>query len=128
MRLLLDTCALLWLTAEPNNLSSDAIEAIEHPGAKIHVSDASVWELCLKWQSGKIQLPQPPRTWIEAQRNIWLFDSVQIEKEHLYRTSELPTHHRDPFDRMLVAQAIEERLQIITPDAEIKKYPVAGIW
>ena len=128
MRLLLDTCALLWLTSEPENLGPGAIESIEHAGSKLHVSDASIWELCLKWQNGKLQLPQPPRNWIEAQRNIWRFESVQIEKAHLYRTSELPSHHRDPFDRLLIAQAIEEGLQIVTSDAEIRKYPVAVIW
>ncbi|MCW5867665.1 MAG: type II toxin-antitoxin system VapC family toxin [Candidatus Eremiobacteraeota bacterium] len=128
MKYLLDTCVLIWLTSDPEHLSAAAVQALEDPSARLFVSDASVWELCLKWQSGKMQLPQPPRNWVEDQQKIWSLETAKIERAHLYRMSELPEHHRDPFDRLLIAQAIESGLHILTPDAQIRKYPVAIIW
>jgi PIN domain nuclease of toxin-antitoxin system len=92
------------------------------------LSDASVWEMCLKWQLGKIELPSPPRRWIEEQAEIWKLERLSVERSHLYRTSELELIHKDPFDRLLVAQAIEAGLVIVTPDASIARYPVSVHW
>lgn len=92
------------------------------------LSDTSVWEICLKWQAGKLRLPTTPRMWIEDQARLWKLERLRIAPEALYRTSELPDLHRDPFDRLLVAQAISEGLSIATPDPAIRAYPVATIW
>ena len=128
LRLLLDTCAFLWLAAAPGNLGGGAASVIDSSDSELFLSDVSVWEICLKWQAGKILLPAPPRLWVEEQRQTWRLASIPIERTHLYRVVELPHHHRDPFDRLLVAQAIERGLTIATPDAEVAKYPVAVIW
>lgn len=128
LRLLLDTCAWIWLVSEPARLGAEVARAIDDPSSEIHLSDSSVWELCLKWQAGKIQLPQPPSLWVEEQSRTWGVKALSIERRHLYRVSELPAHHRDPFDRLLIAQAIEERLILATPDANFRSYPVAVLW
>jgi PIN domain nuclease of toxin-antitoxin system len=126
--LLLDTCTFLWLAAEPKSLSKAARTAIDANDALLFVSDASVWEICLKWTAGKIQLPAPPRRWLTEQLTTWRVDRVPLEHEHLFRATELPPVHKDPFDRLLVAQAIEHGLSIVTPDPLIRAYPVAVVW
>lgn len=126
--MLLDTCTFVWLASEPGNLGEKARDVLDEPGAEIVLSDVSVWEICMKWQAGKLGLPEPPRVWIEDQRRVWNLARAPIEAEHLYRSTELPAHHRDPFDRILVAQAIAESFTIVTPDAAIRAYPVAVIW
>lgn len=128
LKLLLDTCTLLWLTAEPAKLTPAVASAIDATASELLFSDCSVWELCLKWEAGKLRLPQPPRTWVEEQMRRWHLAGLAIERHHLYRLSELPAHHRDPFDRLLVAQAIEGGMTIVTPDEPIRLYPVATLW
>ncbi|HEY6463885.1 MAG TPA: type II toxin-antitoxin system VapC family toxin [Polyangiaceae bacterium] len=128
MDLLLDTCAIVWLAAEPGRLSKKARTAIDAGDARLFASDASTWEICLKWQSKKLTLPAPPRRWIVEQARAWQTTRLPLEPEHLYRSSELPPFHRDPFDRLLVAQAIEGDLTIVTPDPAIHAYPVAVLW
>lgn len=128
MRLLLDTCTLVWLASEPNRLSAPARRRLDEAGAELVLSDASVWEICLMWQAGKLTLPEPPRRWIEQQRRTWELDRLPMQPEHLYRSTELPVHHRDPFDRILVSQAIVEDLTVVTPDQAFAAYPVAVLW
>jgi PIN domain nuclease of toxin-antitoxin system len=126
--LLLDTCTLLWLAASPRLLSRAARAALDAPHARLFVSDASIWEVCLKWQAGKLQLPTPPRRWMIEQLGLWHLDRLALEPEHYYRTTELAPIHRDPFDRLLVAQAMVRDLTIVTPDPAIRAYPVAVLW
>jgi len=128
LKLLLDTCAFIWLVSTPAQLSQPAVAAIESPATELFLSDCSVWEICLKWEAGKLQLPKPPRLWIEEQRSLWRLGAVPIGRFHLYRVSELAAHHRDPFDRLIVAQAIEEGMTVVTPDLWIARYPVAILW
>ena len=128
MRLLLDTCTFLWLTAEPQRLGPRARRAIDARDAGLVLSDASVWEVCLKWQAGKLALPLPPRRWFGEQALRWRVERLPMAAEHLYRATELPPLHRDPFDRLLVAQAIERDLTLVTPDPAIRAYSVAVLW
>jgi PIN domain nuclease of toxin-antitoxin system len=125
--LLLDTCTLIWLTSSPDQISPAARAAIDSE-EKIAISDVSVWEISLKWQAGKIELPTPPRLWIATQSDAWMFDEWAIEREDLFRAAELPNVHRDPFDRLLIAQAIIRNARIVSPDPAIRKYPVGTIW
>lgn len=125
--LLLDTCTLVWLASDPERLGA-AARAVLDSDSNLLVSDASTWELCLKWQAKKIRLPSPPRTWVVEQLRAWQLQRVCIEPEHLFRTVELPEHHRDPFDRLLVAQALTLSATIVTPDPAIHRYPVAVVW
>lgn len=76
----------------------------------------------------KIRLPDPPRIWIETQADIWRIEHVAIDRAIIYRSSELATVHGDPFDRLIIATAIEHGMRIVTPDPEIAKYPVSVIW
>ena len=128
MRYLLDTCSFIWLCAEPEKLSATASGIIDSEGNDVMLSDVSVLEIALKWSAGKIELPAPPRQWLERQISEWSLSSVRIAREDIYRTSELPDHHRDPFDRLLVAVALGSSSTIITPDKAIHAYPVACAW
>lgn len=125
--LLLDTCTVIWLASMPSRLSEPAKQALEAE-SDLCLSDASVWEICLKWQAKKIELPMPPRAWISEQVRTWQLQRIPIEVDHLYRTVELPALHRDPFDRLLAAQVIALDSCIVTPDPAIRQYPVAVIW
>ena len=127
MRVLLDTCTLLWLTADPGRLGPQIAKVLEDP-SQVLLSDCSVWEICLKWQAKKLFLPGPPRNWVAQQKQIWQLSSLSIQSNHLFSSSELPDHHRDPFDRLLVSQAIAENVPIATPDPWIQKYAVATLW
>ncbi|MEW6277265.1 MAG: type II toxin-antitoxin system VapC family toxin [Candidatus Eremiobacterota bacterium] len=128
MKLLLDTCTLLWMAGAPDQLGQTVRQAIDRPETELWVSDCSVWEICLKWEAGKLTLPLPPRSWVEQQRRAWTWNALPIARSHIFRVSELPLHHRDPFDRLLVAQAIEEEMVLATPDPRIARYPVAVCW
>ena len=128
MRCLLDTCTLIWLAAEPSMLSKRAADTLSAPGTTILVSDISALELTLKWQAGKIELPEPPRQWVEHQLRSWRTNDVPLSREVIYRASELPLHHKDPFDRLLIASALVHDAAIVTPDELIRAYPVAVLW
>jgi PIN domain nuclease of toxin-antitoxin system len=125
--LLLDTCTFIWLASEASRLSAVAVRALDAE-SDLFLSDVSIWEICLKWQSKKIELPSPPRTWVSEQARTWSLDSLPIIAEHLYRSIELPDLHRDPFDRLLVSQALTRGATIVTPDPAIHQYPVAVVW
>lgn len=128
MNLLLDTCTFIWLTSSPDRLSDDARIALEAERVNLILSDVSVWEICTKWQAKKLGLPAPPRMWIEGQASLWQLTRLPIKATALYRSTELPDVHRDPFDRLLVSQAIDESLTLLTPDEWIHKYPVTVLW
>ena len=128
MTLLLDTCTFIWLTSEPDRLGPAARRALDVDGAAIALSQVSVLDLSLTWHAGKLRLPAPPRTWIPGQIERWELRSLALEDSHLYRATELPDHHRDPFDRLLVAQGIEEGASLVSPDPWIHRYPVQVIW
>ena len=125
---ILDTCTFIWLCAEPIRLSKTVRVAIDAGDTDLVLCDASVLEIALKWQAGKITLPEPPRVWVEHQCRIWSIGSLPISREHVYRTVELPEHHRDPFDRLLIAAALVEGATILTPDPAIQRYPVSWCW
>ena len=128
MILLLDTCTLLWLTQEPDRLSDESRRAIGDWDNELLVSHASIWELALKTLAGKLSFATPLRRWLAEQREAWRFDYLQITDEHILRTLEIERHHPDPFDRLLVAQAMEANLPIVTPDPAIARYPVQVVW
>lgn len=126
--LLLDTCTLLWLAAEPKKISNAARRAIDDERNALLVSDVTALEITLKWSAKKLVLPTPPRLWIESQLALWAIASVALRRDDVYRAAELAEHHRDPFDRLLVAQALARNLTVVTPDAAIAAYPVATMW
>jgi len=117
---LLDTHTLLWWLAERSRLSADARLAITDAGNSIFVSAGSVWEIEIKSAAGKLRTPND----LEEQISENGFKPLPISFAHARRAAHLPRHHADPFDRLLVAQAVEERLTIITRDSAIPKYAV----
>ena len=125
---LLDTCTFIWLCAESERLSEVARGAIDAPEASLFLSDASVLEIAVKWSAGKLDLPDPPRHWIEAQTSAWALNVQPVDRAAIYRAAELPQHHRDPFDRLLVAAALNLNDTILTPDKAIHQYPVSYRW
>ena len=125
---LLDTCTFLWLCSRPGGLSSTAKKLIGASEARLLFCDASVLEITLKWSAGKIVLPEPPRLWVAQQSATWDVESLPLSREDMFRASELPNHHRDPFDRLIVAAALRAGATILTPDAAIHRYPVSWRW
>jgi len=125
---LLDTCTLIWLTQEAERLSQRARTVIEDPSSELLASHVSVLEMVLKVQAGKLAFPAPLRRWLADQRSAWGFDYLRLDLEHLLRVEEIERIHSDPFDRLLVSQAIVENVGILTPDPWIARYPVQVIW
>lgn len=128
MRLLLDTCTLIWLAASPRRITKPAAAVLDDAGNTLLVSHASLWEIFNKCASGKLVLPSQPRRWVTDQLAARGVDECPIDRPSLDRMSELPLHHRDPFDRMLCAQALVHGLTIVTPDAAFDPYGVRRIW
>lgn len=127
MRLLLDTCTFLWL-AGGSSLPPAAAAAIRDPGNDVFLSAASVWEIVVKHATGKLPLPEPPDRLIPTERRLRGITSLSIDEESVLQGVRLPPLHRDPFDRMLVAQAIAHGLAVVTPDPLMAQYSVRIIW
>jgi PIN domain nuclease of toxin-antitoxin system len=119
-RLLLDTHVLLWWLSDDSQLSSDAREAISDPRNEIYVSAATTWEIAIKTQLGKLQAPVDMESIIEAEG----FTPLPITLFHGQQAGHLPPLHRDPFDRMLIAQASAEGLVLVTNDEQIVRYGI----
>jgi PIN domain nuclease of toxin-antitoxin system len=123
-RLLVDTHALLWWLTDDPGLSDTAREALGDPGNDVLVSTASIWEIAIKRALGKLTAPDDLPTHIEAQG----FDWLPVEAQHAWQVRALPPHHRDPFDRLLVAQSIIERTPIVSADPRFAAYGVDTRW
>jgi PIN domain nuclease of toxin-antitoxin system len=109
-------------------LSAAARKLIADPATELHFSAASSWELAIKVALGRLELPEPPRRLIPKILREQSIRPLDITHTHALAVSELPAHHRDPFDRLLVAQAKVDRLALVTGDAWIEAYPVRIIW
>ncbi|GAB6040688.1 type II toxin-antitoxin system VapC family toxin [Endothiovibrio diazotrophicus] len=128
MRLLLDTHVFLWLVTEDSRLSDRAKALFLDGGNELLLSAVSGFEISVKYGLGKLSLAEPPREFMERRvRNNGL-TSLPMTLQHTYRLSHLPFHHRDPFDRMLVAQAMEEDVPLLSADGILSDYGVDRIW
>jgi len=127
MKLLLDTCAFLWL-AEGAGLSARALALVPNPEHDVFLSVASAWEIAVKHACGRLPLPDPVALFVRSQRVNHGIDSLPIDEESALHVGRLPPLHRDPFDRLLVAQAIVHGLTILTPDPLVTQYPARTIW
>ena len=127
MRLLLDTHALIWWLFDDALLPPEAREVLAGPDHELWVSSASIWELSIKHKSGKLPQVAPilsEPSFLTAQG----FQELAISWAHATRAGSLPLHHKDPFDRLLVAQALTESLSIISADSALDPYGVARLW
>ena len=128
MKLLLDTCTFLWMTVGSAKLSPAASKFLLDPANEIFLSPASAWEISVKWAIGKLDLPQPPHVFVPKQRSAHWIEPLPILEEDVLHLHRLPPLHRDPFDRILICQAIAQSMAILTPDSDITQYPVNAIW
>ena len=128
MRLLLDTCTFLWLATGAPELSTPARDAFVDPANAVYLSSVSAWEIALKHRLGRLPLPEPPDRLVPRLREAHGIAPLDLAEAATLTEARLPSLHRDPFDRMLVCQAITEGLVIVTPDAAIQQYPVRCLW
>ena len=124
IRLLLDTHVFLWFISGNRRLSAATIERIRDPDNAIFVSVASLWECVIKAQLGKLPLPDEPNRFLVEQRQRHGFESLPISEATVQQLPALPPLHRDPFDRILVCQALEHGLTLVTSDPALIAYPV----
>lgn len=128
MRCLLDTCTFLWIIAGSRELSLTAAKMFADPAHEILLSVVSVWEISVKHSLGKLPLPASLDRFLLAQREMHGISILPLEERAVFHLHKLPRLHRDPFDRMLVCQAIEHDCVLLTPDPLIVQYPVRTQW
>ncbi len=128
MNLLLDTQVFLWLDSEPDNLSAAAKTACSDTGNTLWLSVASTWEMQIKIGLGKLRLRGTLAETIASQQTANGLQILPVQLAHALALENLPRHHKDPFDRLLIAQAQCETWELVSADAEFKRYPVRVIW
>ena len=124
MKLLLDTHVFLWFISGDPRLPDSMLQPICEPGNEVYLSVVSLWESIIKYHIGRLPLPQPPEVFLPIQRERHLISSLPLNEASVAQLGKLPSLHRDPFDRMLICQAIEHDLMIVTVDDMIRAYPV----
>jgi len=128
MRILLDTCTFLWIIADAPELSTRARELFGDPGNEVFLSSVSTWEISIKHALGRLPLPEAPERFIPTEREQHGVETLPLEESATLHLTRLPQLHKDPFDRMLICQAIIHGMVIITPDELILQYPVRSTW
>lgn len=128
MKVLLDTHAFLWWITDNPQLSLQARNIISDGKNEIFLSAASGWEIAIKTQLGRLKLPDKPELFVSKQMAINAIQGLPIQISHALHVYNLPNHHQDPFDRMLVSQAQLEGMHILTSDSQISEYHVKVIW
>ncbi|MCY3779211.1 MAG: type II toxin-antitoxin system VapC family toxin [Chloroflexi bacterium] len=129
MNFLLDTCTLLWFIGEYEKLSSNAISILEDGSNAVFLSYASIWEIAIKFSAGRLEIFQPSFSqFISQEVEGYDFQKLPIDIPHLQQVAELPFHHRDPFDRLIIAQSLVEDLPIITSDRAFDSYEIQRLW
>jgi PIN domain nuclease of toxin-antitoxin system len=124
VKLLLDTHALLWMFLEPDKLSHSAKAAMADPETSLNVSVASLWEITIKIAKGQLSVPDNSVQYVLKLVDAARIPTLPIRPAHLLELQELPHHHKDPFDRVLIAQSRAEQLPLVTVDKDIERYDV----
>ena len=127
MNLLLDTHIFLWFISGDARLLGSLGQIIRNPENNVYLSVVSIWEVIIKHELGKLPLPEPPEVYLPRQRRLHLIQSLPVDEDSVSQLSKLPLLHRDPFDRMLICQALQHDLTIATVDNAIRTYPVSVI-
>ncbi len=128
MRVLLDTHCWLWMHSAPERFSDRVRDLLLDGDNVLLFSAASSWEIALKYAQGKLALPDPPSRYVPSRLQGSGVTPIPVEHTHALRVAELPFHHRDPFDRLLVAQSQLERAPLLTVDNKLRAYDVELIW
>lgn len=124
MKLLLDTHIFIWWADQPEKLSHAALSALQDEANELLLSVASVWEMQIKIQLGKLKLGLPLKDLIKNQQETNQLNLLPVELKHVLALDALPFHHKDPFDRLLMAQSLEEDLTLVSVDSQFTAYPV----
>ena len=128
MQALLDTHVFLWWNTKNPKLSPKAKSFLQNQDNTIFFSAASAWEIVIKYQIGKLPLPETPQSYIPTRINHYDFKTLSIELSHTLKIADLDALHNDPFDRLLIAQSLVEDLPLITGDQKIHAYKIPIIW
>lgn len=128
MRFLLDTHVFLWWNSDVSKLSPKALKVLEDGENELFVSAASAWEIAIKAARGSLILPEAPALYLSSRIRHHAMQSLAIEIDHALHVYTLPPLHRDPFDRLLIAQSQIELLPLITADANIARYDITVVW
>lgn len=128
MKFLIDTHVFLWWDLTPQKLSTHALEILEDKNTNVYLSHISIWEMQIKSQLGKLNLRSSLNELIQEQQTQNGIVLQPLYEAHIYGLAELANHHRDPFDRLLISQAVIENFVLITDDALIKQYDVNTLW
>ena len=124
MKLLLDTHIFIWWADQPEKLSHAALSALQEEANELLLSVASVWEMQIKIQLGKLKLSVPLKELVKTQQETNQLNLLPVELKHVLALDALPFHHKDPFDRLLMAQSIEEELTLVSADSQFSAYSV----
>jgi PIN domain nuclease of toxin-antitoxin system len=124
LKILLDTHCWLWLQVEPERIAEPELRALESPECEPLLSAASSWEIAVKYALGKLPLPASPDEYVPDRMRSSGVGGLAVEHRHALHVATLPPHHRDPFDRLLVAQAQLEEIPILTADRRLEAYEV----
>ncbi|HST04461.1 MAG TPA: type II toxin-antitoxin system VapC family toxin [Chloroflexia bacterium] len=128
MKLLLDTHSFLWFVQGDPNLGVNASAQIGDESNEIYLSMASVWEIAIKISVGKLKIDQELDSFLYDQLNLNRMSIINISIEHVSKVANMPFHHRDPFDRLIIAQSINEQMPIVSRDEAFDAYGVTRIW
>ncbi len=128
MKLLLDTHCWLWMQASPERFSSGARALVDDPDNVLLLSPVSAWEISSKYALGRLTLPIPPAEYVPSRMKSSGVDALPLQHSHALQVATLPWHHRDPFDRLLIAQAQVEGLPILSADRKLAAYDVQVHW
>ncbi|HMB79288.1 MAG TPA: type II toxin-antitoxin system VapC family toxin [Vicinamibacterales bacterium] len=128
MKLLLDTCTFLWALSGEPPLPTRVAVMVQDPDNEVFLSAASSWEIAIKYAAGKLRLPDDPARFVPAMRAERGFTALAVDEEAALHIAKLPMLHGDPFDRLLVAQAIVHGMTILTPDPIVARYPARTMW
>jgi PIN domain nuclease of toxin-antitoxin system len=128
MKYLLDTNVLLWGLSAEHKLNSWAQEILRSSASQLYFSAAGSWKIAIKYALGALPLPKPPSEYIPYALRVWAVRIMDITHEQALRAGELPLHHRDPFDRMLIAQALTEKMTVLTANRAFQAYKVEMIF
>jgi PIN domain nuclease of toxin-antitoxin system len=128
MKLLVDTHVFLSFISDDGRLSARSLAALINPGNELYLSVAAIWEIVTKYQIGKLPLPSPVSSFVEQEVGKNRMRTLPILESHVFRLLQLPLIHRDPFDRIMIAQSLEETLPIISSDRALSRYSVEIVW
>ena len=128
MKVLLDTCAFLWLVTDDPKLSPLAKEIFLDSGNELLLSAVTGFEITIKYSLGKLHLTEPPKEFISNRIKANDLAELPISVHHTYVLQDLPLHHKDPFDRLLVAQALANQIPLLSPDEQFSAYDIKRLW